>query len=494
MALDAKEIELKAKALTKAATQNEPAANIVSLLKELQTGVKATEDLLRSTRVGIIVNKFKQHKSPEVARLSSEIVSKWRNEVNKQKASGSPSVSQRSSGSPRPAQNGTASPAGTTPSDKMSKLSVPPDKRTWKADGVDINQTSNKIRDSCIGLMYDGLCLNSTESPRAVLSKACAVEAAAFSALGPETKEQYRTKIRSLYQNLKNKSNPTLRVRVLSNEVTPEQFVKMSHDELKSAEQREQERKIQKENMDKAMVAQAERSISTSLQCGKCGQRKVTYTEAQTRSADEPMTLFFLHPQLPNPTHPSPLRRLRLRSPATVLLSHFTADPLPMVHEHGLPVLAPFLGRTFTGKDGVGRYFELIADLLSFEKMSFDGEDEWIVDTVSMAVSLRGRARFTWKETGEGWDETFCYRIGLAEDQGKGGGGLKVQEYRVWADTGAAYLARTHQLGEVQRELAERETKKSMERTRSGHGNLMGEGQRVYSGGVRRHRRVTCFM
>ncbi|KAH2091570.1 hypothetical protein KXX03_000098 [Aspergillus fumigatus] len=471
MAMDAKEIELKAKALTKAATQNEPAANIVSLLKELQSGVKATEDLLRSTRVGIIVNKFKQHKSPEVARLSSEIVSKWRNEVNKHKASGSPSVSQRSSGSPRPAQNGTASPAGTTPSDKLSKLSVPPDKRTWKADGVDINQTSNKIRDSCIGLMYDGLCLNSTESPRAVLSKASAVEAAAFNALGPETKEQYRTKIRSLYQNLKNKSNPTLRVRVLSNEVTPEQFVKMSHDELKSDEQREQERRIQKENMDKAMVAQAERSISTSLQCGKCGQRKVTYTEAQTRSADEPMTLFSLCDAFAS------------AAPVPVLLSHFTADPLPMVHEHGLPVLAPFLGRTFTGTDGVGRYFELIADLLSFEKMSFDGEDEWIVDTVSMAVSLRGRARFTWKETGEGWNETFCYRIGLAEDQGKGGGGLKVQEYRVWADTGAVYLARTHQLGEVQREFAERETKKSMERTRSGHGNLIGEGQRVYSGG-----------
>ncbi|RHZ52131.1 hypothetical protein CDV55_100023, partial [Aspergillus turcosus] len=135
-------------------------------------------------------------------------------------------------------------------------------------------------------------------------------------------------------------------------------------------------------------------------------------------------------------------------APVPVLLSHFTTNPLPMVHEHGLPILAPFLGRTFTGTDGVGRYFELISDLLAFEKMSFDGEDEWIVDTVSMAVSLRGRARFTWKETGEGWDETFSYRIGLAEDQGEGGGGLKVQEYRVWADTGAAYLARTRQLGE----------------------------------------------
>lgn len=288
--MEAKEIELKSKALAKAAGQNEPAPTIVAILKELQQGVKATEDLLRSTRVGIIVNKLKQHKAPEVSRLASEIVSKWRNEVNKQKAAGSPS--RRPSGSPKPTQNGAPSPAAAAPSDKAAKLSVPPDKRSWKADGVEMNQTSNKIRDSCIGLMYDGLCLNTTEAPRTVLTAALSVEAAAHNAFGPETKEQYRTKIRSLYQNLKNKSNPMLRVRVLNGEVTADDFVRLSHEELRSAEQREQDRKIEKENMDRAMVAQAERSISTSLQCGKCGQRKVTYTEAQTRSADEPMTLF----------------------------------------------------------------------------------------------------------------------------------------------------------------------------------------------------------
>lgn len=291
--MDPKEIELKTKALTKAATQNETSSTIISLLKELQQGVKASEDLLRSTRVGVVVNKLKQHKSPDVARLSSEIVSKWRSEVNKQKARGSPAASgQRASASPRPSGTNGSPAKVATPSDKTSKLSVPPDKRSWKADGVDTNQTSNRIRDSCIGLMYDGLALNSTESPRAVLSKAAAVEAAAYNSMGPETKEQYRTKIRSLYQNLKNKSNPTLRTRVLNNDVNPEQFVTMSHNELRSAEQREQDRKIQKENMDKAMVAQGEKSISMSLQCGKCGQRKVTYTEAQTRSADEPMTVF----------------------------------------------------------------------------------------------------------------------------------------------------------------------------------------------------------
>ncbi|KAJ5111002.1 hypothetical protein N7532_001537 [Penicillium argentinense] len=291
--MDAKEIETKTKALTKAASSGESPATLTSLLKELQSGVRATEDLLRSTRVGIVVNKLKTSKAPEVARLASEMVSKWRTEVNKQKQAGG-AASSRGSSSPRPAQNGTgaSTPAKTTPSDKASKLSVPPDKRTWKADGVDTNVTTSKVRDSCIGLMYDGLCLGSTESPKDVLKKAIAVETAAHDHLGPDTKEAYRTKMRSLFQNLKNKSNPTLRVRVLSGEIKPDQFIRMSSDELRSDSQREADEKIKKENMNNAMVAQAERSISTSLQCGKCGQRKVTYTEAQTRSADEPMTLF----------------------------------------------------------------------------------------------------------------------------------------------------------------------------------------------------------
>lgn len=294
MALDAKEIEAKAKALTKAATSGEPAPVILGLLKEIQSGVRATEDLLRSTRIGIIINKFKQHKAPEVAKLSSEIVSKWRNEVNKQKQGGGSAAARGVSGSPRPAQNGTgaSTPASATPSDKASKLSVPPDKRSWRVEGVDISVTSSKARDNCTGLMYDGLCLGSTESTKVVLAKASAVERAAYDYLGPESKEEYRTKMRSLFQNLKNKSNTQLRIRVLSGEIAPGEFVRMSSDELRSAERRQADEAIQKKNMNDAMVAQAERSISTSLQCGKCGQRKVTYTEAQTRSADEPMTLF----------------------------------------------------------------------------------------------------------------------------------------------------------------------------------------------------------
>jgi transcription elongation factor S-II len=82
-------------------------------------------------------------------------------------------------------------------------------------------------------------------------------------------------------------------MRVLSNELTPDEFVRMSQDELKSEERREADRKIEQENMNRAMVAQAEHSIIASLECSKCGQHKVTYVEAQTQGADEPMTVFY---------------------------------------------------------------------------------------------------------------------------------------------------------------------------------------------------------
>jgi transcription elongation factor S-II len=126
----------------------------------------------------------------------------------------------------------------------------------------------------------------------ALLSVARAVEQAAFDAYKPETSEAYRGKIRSLFQNLKNRNNQALRTRVFTGEIPPARFVRLTHDELKSAERKASDLRMMKENMDKAMVAQEEKSVSTALQCGKCGQRKVSYTQAQTRSADEPMTTF----------------------------------------------------------------------------------------------------------------------------------------------------------------------------------------------------------
>lgn len=99
--------------------------------------------------------------------------------------------------------------------------------------------------------------------------------------------------------------------------------------------------------------------------------------------------------------------------------------------EYGLPELAPFLGRSFEGKEGIREYFAVVSDCLSYENMSFS---DYIVDVESRTTSVRGKARFTWKSTGKSWDEVFVYRIRLDEEG-------KILVYEVWADSGAAYLA-----------------------------------------------------
>ncbi|KAF7522242.1 hypothetical protein PCG10_007543 [Penicillium crustosum] len=149
-----------------------------------------------------------------------------------------------------------------------------------------------------------------------------------------------------------------------------------------------------------------------------------------------------IHALLQALTNPSP-------NPDNIL-STFTTSPNPLVHEHGLPQLAPFLGRPFTGQDGIATYFELISSLLSIKNMVFEPEENWVVDASCMAVSFRGSATFVWKETRQAWDETFVYRIKLAFDEsGSREGRLAVCEYQIWADTGAAYLARLGKLGDL---------------------------------------------
>ncbi|KAI9806646.1 MAG: hypothetical protein M1825_006103 [Sarcosagium campestre] len=281
--MDEKEIHVRIKALNKAAATGEPPETVLQILQGLKAGVVPTEDLLRSTKVGVVVNRQKQNTNKEVARLAGEIVSKWRDDV---KSKGIAQKKGTASGSKAP--NGDAG----VKSPNAAKITVPPTERTWKKDGVDPKRTGNDIRDSCIGLIYDGLCFSNEETPTLVLKCAVDIERAAMGVYGSETESAYKAKIRSLFQNLKNRSSAELRTRVLSGDITPQRLVVMTHDELRSTERKAEDERIAKENMNNAMVAHAELSISDSLTCGKCQQKKVSYSQAQTRSADEPMTTF----------------------------------------------------------------------------------------------------------------------------------------------------------------------------------------------------------
>jgi transcription elongation factor S-II len=234
----------------------------------------------------MIVAKQRANPDKAVARLASEIVSKWKSivEAEKRRKVGA------KPGTASPSKNGDASSPAPPPESDEWKGSDP-SKRKWDSDGVDIKRTGVPTRDNCVGLLYNGLAFMSRASPTKVILKAMEVEKAAFTKYKGDTPE-YRAKLRSLFQNLKIKQNKDLGPKVLKGEITADKFVVMTHDELKSAERKKEDDELQKDNMKRAQVPMAEKSISDALKCGRCGQKKVSYSQAQTRSADEPMTTF----------------------------------------------------------------------------------------------------------------------------------------------------------------------------------------------------------
>lgn len=220
------------------------------------------------------------------------VVEKWRKSVgNKSNAKGDARLKAKMSSSRTSTPSNTASPGPPPTPSTNQPYQGDTEKRHFKLDKVDLKRTSSDTRNNCVGMLYNGLAYRSTDSVEVVVAKAVEVEAAAYKHFKGEGAE-YKSKIKSLFSNLKVKSNRELGRRVMSGEITPADFVKMSQDALKSQELRDRDSKLEKENMNKAQVAQPEKSISTALTCGKCGQKKVSYSQAQTRSADEPMTTF----------------------------------------------------------------------------------------------------------------------------------------------------------------------------------------------------------
>lgn len=304
--MDEREIRSKGEALQKVIAGREPTNNALAILKELQKGVKPTEDLLRKTQIGKVINKVKgiQGVDPEIPKLAAQIISQWRSQIGKPapaanrgastpNGNASPLPHFQSQPQSKPSISTPTSPPSTNP---KLPTGVPLDKRTWKTDKIDKSTlTTEPARNNSIGLLYDGLVTGSNLPAAQVLQKAHAIERAILAL--PETNsthtsDHYKEKIRSLYQNLKNKDHPELRQRILNGKLTPERFATMTHDEMKSEKQKEEEAKIQKENLNMSMVPQEEKSMSDYMECSKCKQKKVSFTQAQTRSADEPMTTF----------------------------------------------------------------------------------------------------------------------------------------------------------------------------------------------------------
>lgn len=100
--------------------------------------------------------------------------------------------------------------------------------RTLKLDNVSPKTTGNTIRDNCTSMLYTSLALGSELDSLIILEKAVEIEKKTFSQNGNEVAQKYKSRIRTLYMNLKDKKNPELRGNILSGELSVQDFCEMS--------------------------------------------------------------------------------------------------------------------------------------------------------------------------------------------------------------------------------------------------------------------------
>ncbi|XP_023874743.1 transcription elongation factor TFIIS [Quercus suber] len=122
---------------------------------------------------------------------------------------------------------------------------------------------------------------------------AVSVESAMFERIGwsnPIKKANYQ----SILFNLKDPKNPDLRRKVLLGEIKPETLVTMSAEEMASHKRQSENIQIQLKSLKRCMhdADEEEKATTDMFQCSRCRERKCTYYQMQTRSADEPMTTY----------------------------------------------------------------------------------------------------------------------------------------------------------------------------------------------------------
>ncbi|RLO11440.1 hypothetical protein DYB28_012641 [Aphanomyces astaci] len=119
-----------------------------------------------------------------------------------------------------------------------------------------------------------------------------------------EGKKHYTDKYRQVSFNLK--KNESLRQNLLTHHISGDQLIKMSPDEMATEERRKEMDQLRDDAFQRARLDWAEANADKInkacgikdtrglFTCGRCKSTKTSNTQQQTRSADEPMTVFVI--------------------------------------------------------------------------------------------------------------------------------------------------------------------------------------------------------
>lgn len=273
--MDVKEIKSTVLNLEKSSDEN----TILKLLNILNDGVQPSEKLLRETKVGVAVNKYRSSLNSEISSLVKKMIKKWKEVVQNEKSVKKKEAPPAAAAASRPAPGATTGKFHSGP-------------RNPKTDGVNTTLYDNSTRNASVSALYTALAIERDDESKAILKVATDIESEVFKAEYSAVNDSYRNKLRTFTMNLRNKKNPDLRARLLDGQITPGAFIKMSPNDMAPDALKKEIEKLNKQNLFDAQGATEKRAVTDRFTCGKCKHKKVSYYQMQTRSADEPLTTF----------------------------------------------------------------------------------------------------------------------------------------------------------------------------------------------------------
>mmetsp|Transcript_12145 Transcript_12145/g.28816 ORF Transcript_12145/g.28816 Transcript_12145/m.28816 type:complete len:330 (+) Transcript_12145:128-1117(+) len=291
---------------------DEDVESLRDMLKQLDSLDDVNLEVLSETLIGTVVSKFKKH--AEIGPTAKALVKKWKAAAKGEAAAASAKPSAPSTKKP-------AAVAAAASSKTASSSKPPPPKRrsstnaataemqeAWYTLQPHRSKTCEKLHDvlnQCKAkLIKQGINADALE--HLTVERATDIEMAIqIKCMGK--KQDYIGKARSLCFNLK--KNIQLTTQLILGQVSGKELVSMSAEQLVSDSKRKEIEERKKNLMDANMLdweTQNEDKINemcgikgdllkaSLFTCGRCKSIKTTSTQKQTRSADEPMTVFVL--------------------------------------------------------------------------------------------------------------------------------------------------------------------------------------------------------
>ncbi|XP_029447134.1 transcription elongation factor A protein 1 isoform X1 [Rhinatrema bivittatum] len=273
--------------------QKKNAAGALDLLKELKN-MPMTLELLQSTRIGMPVNAIrKQSTDEEVTSLAKSLIKSWKKLLDGPSNEKEPEEKKKeplllSQNSPEAREESSSSSNFSSRKEVCAAFS---DNFLTTLPRAPI--TSDSVRLKCRELLSAALKTGDDYITIGADDEelGAQIEEAIFQDF-KNTDMKYKNRIRSRISNLKDAKNPNLRRSVLCGNIAPDVFARMSAEEMASDELKEMRKNLTKEAIREHQMARTGGTQTDLFTCGKCKKKNCTYTQVQTRSADEPMTTF----------------------------------------------------------------------------------------------------------------------------------------------------------------------------------------------------------